>query len=185
MDFLPPQNTQQAKRFVAATPMWLRVLSVVSLISIAVIGIAVMLLAHFGPVREAHYIDTTQDQAVRLTSGELYVGTIKSITPTYIELQDAYYVNPVQTNAGTAASTSSDTLSAGNIACQLPVNGDQVLINRTQVAFWENVPRDGAVDKAIAQWKSQTASGTRCAQTSSQVTPTTTGTATTSTTTKK
>jgi hypothetical protein len=185
MDFLPPQNTQQAKRIAAATPMWLQMLSVVSLISIAVISIAVMLLAHFGPIREARYVDTTQDQAVRLTSGELYVGTIKSITPTYIELQGAYYVNPVQTNSGTIAGTSSDALSAENIACQLPVNGDQVLINRTQVSFWENVPRDGAVDKAIAQWKNQATGSTRCAQIVSQVTSTTSGTAAATSTTKK
>jgi hypothetical protein len=52
---------------------------------------------------------------------------------------------------------------------------DEMIINRSQIAFWENIKDDGKVVQAIKQFKQQNPNGPNCSQqSSSQTQPTTT-----------
>jgi hypothetical protein len=58
-----------------------------------------------------------------------------------------------------------------------------MIINRTQVAFWENIKDDGKVVQAIKQFKQQNPNGPNCSQQSSSQTQPSTTTPTPATTT--
>jgi hypothetical protein len=50
---------------------------------------------------------------------------------------------------------------------QLHSPEDEMVINRTQIAFWENIKDDGKVVQAIKEFKKQNPNGPNCSQQSS------------------
>jgi hypothetical protein len=131
---------------------------------------------------ESKQVDTTKYQAVFLnggaTSGSVayttYFGHITKLNGSYLVLKDVYYLT-------TANST--DTSQAANpqltkLGCQqLHSPYDEMVVNRNQVAFWENLQDSGKVVTAINQFKKQNPTGPNCtASTSNTQTPASTQT---------
>jgi hypothetical protein len=52
------------------------------------------------------------------------------------------------------------------LGCELHAPFDQMVINRDQVTFWENLQDDGQVAKAVATFKKENPNGQKCADTS-------------------
>jgi hypothetical protein len=126
------------------------------------------------PNSEAQRVNKSKYQSVFLnggvTSGSVsystYFGHITKMNDKYIVLNDVYYL----TDQGTATQ--------GNASPQLTKLGcqqlhspyDEMVINRTQLAFWENIKDDGKVVQAIKQFKQQNPNGPNCSQTSNSST---------------
>ena len=115
-----------------------------------------------------NYVDTSKYQAVFLnggtTSGSVlystYFGHITKINSSYYILQDIYYLTSADTGNGQA------TPQLTKLGCQqLHSPYDQMIINRNQVAFWENLKDDGKVVGAIKQFQKQNPSGPNCSAT--------------------
>jgi hypothetical protein len=130
-------------------------------------GVAVLLVCMaFGMGRnngpsfnEAQYVDSTKYQAVFLNNGQVYFGNIINLNSQYVRMSNIYYL----TQSG------GSNYSLVKLGCQQihdPL--DQMVINRSQVTFWENLNADGKVVKSIAEFKKQNPNGPDCSQVSTQ-----------------
>jgi hypothetical protein len=159
-------------------PRWLRIIFVVLLFSGTVLAIAIAGLLYIGKDKEAKYVDTGMNQAVFLTNGQVYFGKVKAVTDDYVNLTGIYYLNSQQQpDAANKTETQQTSFSLVKLGCELHGPSDQMIINRDQVSFWENLKSDGKVAKAIEQFQSQNPNGQTCSDTTNSTTqsqPTTT-----------
>ena len=121
---------------------------------------------------EFNQVGTSKYQAVFLnggvTSGSVsystYFGHITRITNSYVILDNVYYL----TDQSAASSSSSSSPQLVKLGCQqLHSPYDEMVINRSQVAFWENLQDSGKVVTAINQYIKQNPTGPNCSQTTS------------------
>lgn len=114
---------------------------------------------------EQKRVNENKFQAVFLnggvTSGSVtystYFGKIKSINDKFLVLQNVYYLTDTQTQDG----QSNPQLT--KLGCQqLHSPADEMVINRSQVAFWENLEDRGKVVQAIKQFQQQNPNGPNC-----------------------
>lgn len=153
------------------SPMWLRVTWIVLLFSGTLLVISMLMLMYFGGSNEAEYVDKDKKQAVFLTNGQVYFGDLGVVNDDFIELNGIYYLNvsqQVQPKDDKAAQNQS--ISLVKLGCELHGPIDQMIINREQVTFWENLKSDGQVAKAIDEWVKQNPDGQKC-QTATSTTP--------------
>jgi len=149
-------------------PRWLRVAIFVLLLSLTVLAIAIAFLFYVGKPSESHFVDKKKEQAVFLTNGQVYFGKIVDLNSKFINLQGIYYLNSQQQPDTSKASTATPTsFSLVKLGCELHGPTDQMIINRDQVSFWENLTTAGKVSKAIDQWVSQNPNGQNCDTSSS------------------
>jgi hypothetical protein len=82
----------------------------------------------------------------------------------YAVLNDVYYL----TDQGSASASQAASPQLTKLGCQqLHSPEDEMVINRSQIAFWENIKDDGKVVQAIKQFKQQNPNGPNCSQQSS------------------
>jgi len=182
-------NDTKKARLDHEEPRWLRIIYVALLFSITILALAIAGLIYIGKDKEAKYVNTDLNQAVFLTNGQVYFGKITNISDQYLSLTNIYYLNSQQQEDGNTQNQNQQTnFSLVKLGCELHGPADQMIINREQVSFWENLKTDGKVTKAIDQWKSQNPNGQTCTDTTNstqQSQPTTNTTPTTSNTNNK
>lgn len=153
------------KRMMGNEPRWLRIIFMVLLFSLTILAVALAVLFYFGGKREGEFVNKDRVQAVFLTNGQVYFGKVKDVTSQYVDLQEVYYLNSQQqpdTEGNSETDTQATTFSLVKLGCELHGPVDQMLINREQVSFWENLKDDGKVAKAIDQWQSENPNGQKC-----------------------
>ena len=153
------------KRMMGNEPRWLKVVFVVLLFSLTILAIALAALFYFGSKHEGEFVNQDRVQAVFLTNGQVYFGKVSRVTSQYVDLQEVYYLNSQQqpdTKDSSATDTRATTFSLVKLGCELHGPADQMIINRDQVSFWENLKDDGKVAKAIDQWQSENPNGQKC-----------------------
>lgn len=100
-----------------------------------------------------------------VTSGSVsystYFGKITAINDDYIVLSRVYYLTDQQ-GGGTASQASPQLTKLG--CQQLHSPYDEMVINRAQIAFWENLEDRGKVVQAIKEFEKQNPSGPNCDQ---------------------
>jgi hypothetical protein len=146
---------------------WLRVVFVVLLFSLTVLAISITILIYFGKPNEAHAVDTKKEQAVFLTNGQVYFGKITTINQDFVNLTDIYYLNSTSADTSATNKTQQTSFSLVKLGCELHGPADQMIINRAQVSFWENLTSTGKVSKAIEQFRSQNPNGQTCSDSNS------------------
>lgn len=115
---------------------------------------------------EAKKVDDSRYQAVFLnggvTSGSVsystYFGKITKLNDKYVVLNDVYYLTDQGNTQGNNASPQLTKLGCQ----QLHSPDDEMIINKNQVAFWENIKNDGKVVQAINEFKKQNPNGPDC-----------------------
>jgi len=176
------------KSFGFDQPRWVRIIILALLISITVLTLSITVLLGFGKDKEGAYIDPKKQQAVFLTNGQVYFGRLTNIGDNFVRLQGIYYLNTQATDAkdakDTKATTDQTSFSLVKLGCELHGPTDQMVINRSQISFWENLKSDGKVAKAIEQWITQNPNGQNCSDTASNSTQQSTTDGATSTTKK-
>ena len=99
-----------------------------------------------------------------------YFGHVSKLNDKYLVLKDVYYLTTDQ-----ASTTGQVNPQLTKLGCQqLHSPYDQMIVNRSQVAFWENLQDNGKVVTAIKQFVQQNPNGPNCNATSttqSQSTP--------------
>jgi hypothetical protein len=154
---------------------------------IVIVGAALLLAAlalyvglSGGTAGESKIVDKTKYQAVFLnggaTSGSVayttYFGHVTKLNDKYFVLTDVYYLTTDQTSANGAANPQLTKLGCQ----QLHSPYDKMVVNRSQVAFWENLQDNGKVVQAIKQFKQANPSGPNCTATSTTQSQSSTGT---------
>lgn len=137
-------------------------------------AVALYLALSGGGAGESKKVDSSKYQAVFLnggaTSGSVayttYFGHLTTVNDKYFVLKDVYYLTTDQTSTTQAANPQLTKLGCQ----QLHSPYDEMVINRNQVAFWENLQDSGKVVQAIKQFQQQNPNGPNCtaASTSTQ-----------------
>lgn len=145
--------------------LWGRVAVVAGVVAIFVLIASVAVFAGTsGEKREDSYVNDSKLQAVFLNTGQVYFGNIKTLNNEYLVLSNIYYLQT--SNTGTDSKTSANSnanVSLVKLGCELHEPLDQMVINRDQVTFWENLGDNGQVATAVAAFKKQNPDGQKCA----------------------
>ncbi len=138
----------------------------------AVVVLLVALVAFIGfsgNGGEDKYVDNTRLQAVFLSTGQVYFGNIKTLNNKYFVLTNIYYLQQTNSNgsSSSASSNAGSNVTLVKLGCELHEPYDQMVINSTQVTFWENLQDNGQVAKAVSTFEKQNPNGLKCADQSS------------------
>lgn len=155
-------NVNRSKRGVGAFK-GLRIVSVALLFSATVLIVALVLYLVMGnPTSEARYIEKNRMQAVFLNGGQVYFGKIKDLNEKYVRMSDIFYLRVnqvVQPDQENNRQPSQNDISLVKLGCELHRPTNEMLINREQVIFWENLKDEdgentvpGAVKKYLEQY---------------------------------
>lgn len=152
-------------------PKWLVwTAGVVGALIIAAFIVLIGIIAVGGnPKLESTYVDNNKLQAVFLQTGQVYFGNVSSMNDKYIVLKNIYYLQTSSTDGSSSSSTSTanTNVSLVKLGCELHAPYDQMLINRDQVTFWENLQDDGQVAKAVSTFEKDNPDGQKCSDQSS------------------
>lgn len=114
---------------------------------------------------EASSVDKNKYQAVFLNGGQVYFGKVTDLNSKYTRLNDIFYLRVnQQVQPDQQSSNTGNDVSLVKLGCELHGPQDQMVINREQVIFWENIKDDGQVVKAINEYKKQYPNGEQCQQ---------------------
>ncbi len=145
---------------------WVRIGAMVLVAAIVILLIALITLVSAGGndnvKKESTFVDGKKLQAVFLNTGQVYFGNIRTLNTKYFVLSNIYYL---QTSGGNAndSSKANTNVSLVKLGCELHEPDDQMVINRDQVTFWENLHDSGQVAKAVATFVKQNPQGQKCA----------------------
>lgn len=125
-----------------------KLIPIIAAVSLIVLGVAVgaigtVFLADFikyDRYDKDDFIDQDSYQAVFLTNDQTYFGHLKNIDSDYLILSDVYYVRITEDGAG-------QLIKLGTLEPHGPK--DEMIINKGQVLFWENMRFDSQVVKTI------------------------------------
>ena len=118
--------------------------------------------------KEAKYVDSGKLQAVFLQTGQVYFGKLKINDGSYV-LSNIYYLQTASTGSGTTASSN---VSLVKLGCELHEPYDQMVINHSQITFWENLQDNGQVGQAVAKFIKANPNGQKCTDQSSSASTT-------------
>jgi len=148
----------------------LKIVQVALLFSVTVLIVAVVwLITLGGGTAEKSYVNKGKLQAVFLNGGQVYFGNIEDLNSKYLSMKNIYYLRvnqQVQPNQDQSAGSSD--ISLVKLGCELHGPQDEMVINREQIIFWENLKDDGQVAKAVADYVKQNPNGQKCEPTTNQ-----------------
>ena len=107
----------------------------------------------FGPA-----IKGNQYQAVFLTSGQVYFGKLDNLGGDYSRLKDVFYIQATETDTEEDAqnpqteNASATDLQLIKLGSEVHGPEDEMLINKDQILFVENLKSDGKVSTSIKQY---------------------------------
>ncbi len=145
---------------------WGRIAVVSAVSTVVILLLALVAFIAFGSngANEDKYVDTSKLQAVFLQTGQVYFGKVKVLNSSYLVLSNIYYLQTSNTGTGSNANSS---VSLVKLGCELHEPYDQMIINRSQVTFWENLQDNGQVAKAVATFVKNNPNGQKCTDQSS------------------
>jgi len=150
-----------------SSPRWLRLIWITFLFAGTVLVISVVALLYVGGDKESKQIDKSKFQAVFLTNGQVYFGNVVTANRGFVDLKNIYYLSVNQQVQPKDNKDSS--VSLVKLGCELHGPVDEMMINRDQVTFWENLRTDGQVSQAIDKWVAQNPEGQKCTAPSAQL----------------
>lgn len=158
-----PTGSRETNSRRARDTKWFNVLNIIVLIGVAVlVALVALVFTRGGVANEAKYVDSDQYQAVFLNNGQVYFGHVQSLNPQYVRMTDIYYL----TQNGSSSNSNYSLVKLGCQQIHDPL--DQMVINRDQVTFWENLNDSGKVVSSIKQFQKQNPNGPDCSQVSTQ-----------------
>ena len=147
------QNSGSQKKSKMSSSKWLRIMTIVLLFAGTLIGVALIALMIFGKqTDETSYVKKKQYQAIFLNGGQVYFGKIGKFNEKYLTLTDIFYLR-VNQQVQPGQTTASNDVSLAKLGSELHGPEDRMVINRSEVQFWENLKDDGQVVKAITTYK--------------------------------
>lgn len=128
-------------------------------VTVLIVGVVILLSLFNGDHdKEGQFVDTAKYQAVFLNGGQVYFGKVTNLNHDYMTLTDIYYLTPNQA-VQTGKNTSSDNnFTIRKLGCELHRPQDGMIIDHSQIVFWENLKDDtsentvpGAIKKLASQ----------------------------------
>jgi len=160
-----PQPSGGSRRSKTNKERWGRIGFVLAVVVVVALLVGLILSISGDNRSESKYVKADKLQAVFLNTGQVYFGNIKSINDKNVVLSNIYYLQ-TSSNGSTSTNTNSN-VSLVKLGCELHEPYDQMVINRDQVTFWENLQDNGQVAKAVSAFEKQNPQGQKCADQSS------------------
>lgn len=163
----PSSNSKKDKPH----PKWFRLSYVILLFSGTILVVALLLYINFGgSTPENKQINKNDYQAVFVnvtgtSGGQVYFGRIQNLTGEYIRMTNVFYIQNQQSGSNTSNKNSSYNLV--KLGCELHGPEDEMMINRSQVFFWENLKASGQVSQKIAQYYKENPGSQKCSDSQS------------------
>jgi len=158
-----PLGDVTKKAEVATHSGWFRWSFVALLFSATALFVAMLLFIVFGtPAKqESKFVAKDRYQAVFVNvngtnGGQVYFGRITEMSNQYIHLNSVFYI---QNQQGQNQNSSYNLVKLG---CELHGPEDEMVINRSQVFFWENLKPDSQVAQKAAEFYKQNPNGQKC-----------------------
>jgi hypothetical protein len=130
---------------------------IILLIVLSACGVIYFGLKATNAVMADSAVKSKQFQAVFLTNGQVYFGTLTHVNGSYIKLTDIFYLqvnnSGSQTSVQPSTSASSQQVSLAKLGSELHGPEDVMYVNRDQVLFWENLKDSGKVVQAIKTYQ--------------------------------
>jgi hypothetical protein len=161
----PASNDNKPHRSRFDNNLWFKLASVVLLFSGTILIVAVLLFINLGsPSHENKYVNKSDYQAVFVnvtgtSGGQVYFGHITDLSDNFVRLTNVFYIQN-QGNTSTADKNSSYNLV--KLGCELHGPEDEMVINRDQVFFWENLKTSGQVTQKIAEYYKNNTGAQKC-----------------------
>jgi len=148
---------------------WSRItgMSIVGAVVILLLALVAFIAFGSSGSNEDKYVDSSKLQAVFLQTGQVYFGKVKVLNSNYLVLSNIYYLQTSSTGTTAAASAANSSVSLVKLGCELHEPYDQMVINRTQITFWENLQDNGQVAKAVVAFVKSNPNGQKCTDQSS------------------
>lgn len=154
---------RSSRNKVIGGPQWFRITLVTLVACIAVIAIAVAVSFYVNGSGESRFVSSGEYQAVFLNNGQVYFGKVKTLNEHYVNLTNIFYLSTQQAQPSSDKSSSGgNKFSLVKLGCELHGPQDQMIINKGQVSFWENLRSNGQVVQAINKWYQQNPNGLSC-----------------------
>lgn len=131
-----------------------------------VIGLVIVLLGAAGWMAWSNMqggalgIDSGKYQAVFFENGQIYFGKLQSLDSGHMKLTDIFYLQSQATDKDAANPQASSTDQSANSNMQLiklgeEIHGpeDEMIINKDQVLYYENLKDGGKVAQSIKKFK--------------------------------
>jgi hypothetical protein len=159
-------------------PLWLTILSGVVLVgAVLLIVLAILSFTRNSGDSEASHVNKDLYQAVFLSNGQVYFGKINGLNSRYINMNDVFYLTQNSTSTTSSSSSTNTDYTLVKLGCQqIHYPKDQMIINRSQMTFWENLSNDGKVVKSIKEFQKQNPNGENCSTTTNGTQSTNSGT---------
>jgi hypothetical protein len=144
---------------------WGRYGAVAAVTAVVILLVGLIVLTASDNVKnEDSYVDSSKLQAVFLNTGQVYFGNIQAYNHQYVVLTNIYYLQTANSGSSTSTSSSSanTNVSLVKLGCELHQPYDQMVINTSQVTFWENLQSTGQVAKAVATFQKENPNGQKC-----------------------
>lgn len=159
-----PQTTKRKK---VSNPFnGMKLASVALLFSATALVVALVYFVAVGKGgSEAKFVKNDKLQAVFLNGGQVYFGNIEDLNAKYLRMSNIYYLRvnqTVQPNQEGNNQQAANDISLVKLGCELHGPQDEMLINREQVIFWENLKDDGQVAKAVDEYVKANPNGQQC-----------------------
>lgn len=157
-----------SKRVIPGGPQWFRIVTVGLIVCFAVMAIAIAFSFYYNGKGESRYVNTNDYQAVFLNNGQVYFGRIKNLSDRFVDLQNIFYLSNQQSQPSQASTsknsktTTPNNFSLVKLGCELHGPNDEMVINKGQITFWENLRANGQVGQAINKWYQQNPNGLQC-----------------------
>lgn len=131
-----------------------KLIPIITAVSLVVLGVAVGAIGtaplagfiKYDRYDKNDFINPDAYQAVFLTNDQIYFGRLKNVNSDYLILFDVYYIKVSENGAG-------QMVKLGAIEPHGPK--DEMIINKEQVLFWENMRFDSQVVKTIQSMQSK------------------------------
>lgn len=105
-------------------------------------------------------IDSSRYQAVFFTNGQVYFGKLKPLNGDYMRLTDIYYLQAKSTEGNESNPQEASAQDASNVqlvklGSEIHGPDDEMVVNKDQVLFFENLKKDSNVSTTISSYQAQ------------------------------
>lgn len=105
-------------------------------------------------------IDGDKYQAVFFTNGQVYFGKLKPLNGDYMRMTDIYYLQAKSDGANESNPQEASAEDASNVqlvklGSEIHGPDDEMVVNKDQLLFFENLKKDSNVSTTIASYQAQ------------------------------
>ncbi len=124
------------------------------LVAAALIAFSILLVQRTSASAQ---IDGSKYQAVFFTNGQVYFGKLESLSGGYFKLNDIFYLQSSDSNSDNGSNPQKTDKNASNVqliklGSEIHGPTDEMVINRDQVLFFENLKPDSKVTDSIGKY---------------------------------